>query len=44
MEKQYQKTEKKRIKRNFIKIIIFISLLFVFSQWDFIEKFIRSLF
>lgn len=36
--------DRKRIKNILIKIVIFIILLFVFSKWSSIEKFIKDFF
>lgn len=44
MKGRFQNIDRKRLRKNSIRIIIFIFLLYVFSKWNSIEEFFKSYF
>lgn len=44
MKDAFQNIDRKKLRKNIISIIIFILLLYVFSEWNTIEEFVKSYF
>lgn len=44
MENKFKNINKKMIKSIILKAIIFICLLFIFSKWETIEKYLSLIF
>ena len=44
MENKWNKFNVKERKSIILKVLLFICLLFVFSKWDTIEKFLSTIF
>jgi regulatory protein YycH of two-component signal transduction system YycFG len=44
MDDQLNNINKKKINSIILKVIVFISLLFIFSKWDTIENYLSTIF